>query len=149
MLKDYTENGFYLRYPASWTLEEVGESNAETINLQPPGDCGFFSLSRYPSATDPEELADGLVKTLGAEYENCDISPARESYGKHTLAGFDVDFFCMDLSCAVTIRTIQHSLHTYVIFTQRIDTLENYLEEAFLEVTRMWAEGLNSVKSGV
>ena len=142
MLKDYTENGFYLRYPASWTLETAEESDGETINLQPPGDCGFFSLSRYPSAMAPEELAEAVLETIRTEYEDCDISPARESYGTHTLAGFDVDFFCMDLSCAVTIRTIQHSLHTYVIFTQRIDTLENHLAEAFSEVTRMWAEGL-------
>ena len=141
-MKEFTENGFYIQYPDSWTLEEDAESNGETINLQPLGDCGFFSLSRYPSATSPEELAEAVLETIRSEYEECEVSPARESYGTHTLAGYDVDFFCLDFSCTITIRTIQHSEYTYVIYTQRIDTVENHLAEAFLEVARMWVEHL-------
>ena len=144
MYHDFTENGFFIRYPADWTLEEDAESNGETILLQAPGECGFFSLSRYPASMSADELAKIALNAITEEYANCDISPARDSYGTYTLTGFDVEFFCMDLPCSVTIRAIRHSDATYVIFTQAIDALEESIKEMFVEITRMWVERLNS-----
>jgi len=142
MEKEFTENGFYLRYPADWTLEEPPESNGETINLMAPGDGGFFSLSRYPSSTSPEELTEAVLRTILEEYAGAEVSPARNSYGTRVLTGYDVDFFLLDFSCAITIRAMQHSAHTYIIFTQHADTLEKTLTENFAQITVAWIEGL-------
>ena len=145
MQKEFTENGFYLRFPADWTLEEPPENNGETINLLAPGDAGFFSLSRHPSSSSPEELTEAVLQTILAEYAGAEAAPARESYGTHVLTGYDVDFFLLDFSCTITIRATRYGAYSYLIFTQHTDTLEKSLAENFAQITSEWIDGLGKI----
>ncbi|MDO4549643.1 MAG: hypothetical protein Q4C96_00150 [Planctomycetia bacterium] len=143
MDKIFSENDFFLQYPSDWKLEEDADRNGETINLYPPGGCGFWSLSRYPATVTESELSKAVLETITAEYVGSEVSPAQDAYGMYALKGYDVEFFYVDFPCCVTIRTIQHGQYTYLLFTQRSDTVEEHLTDMFSQITECWVENLN------
>lgn len=145
MQKIFNENGFHIPYPADWELEEDAEKNGETIYLYPPGESGFWSLSRFPTNETPEELVKTAKDTILAEYPEGESAPVRQTCGTHVLTGFDVDFIFLDIPCTAIIRAMQHSEYTYLIFAQYHDLIEANQTVDFSEITRRWAECLNHV----
>jgi hypothetical protein len=55
------------------------------------------------------------------EYDDLDSEPVRETIGGYDLVGFDLNFFCLDLTNTANIRSLRVDRTTFTIFCQAED----------------------------
>ncbi|MDO4628770.1 MAG: hypothetical protein Q4C70_06265 [Planctomycetia bacterium] len=75
----FTENGFQLAYPAEWEVEYDGDENPHEVTFYSPNGA-FWTLTRRPGFVDPDDLLKESIEALTSEYEDAEISTAREEY---------------------------------------------------------------------
>ncbi len=113
--------GFRFQYPENWTLaeESAGAGHTEVTVYSPSG--AFWSVARYPRSADPEELSRAAVDAMRAEYDSLEAHEARETIGDHETAGYDLYFYCLDMTNTAHVRAVRIGEATYVVFQQAED----------------------------
>ena len=96
----------------------MGSGRGVTVN-SPSG--GFWSLAIYPRGTDPQHLADAAVEVFRQEYQEVETEKIAESIEGHSLTGYDVDFFCLDILIHASVRSLVNNDSVYVILSQGED----------------------------
>lgn len=112
--------GVTFLYPENWQLaDESGEVDAgpKTISVQSPSG-GFWSLHVYEPGTDPLDLASQVKLTMEGEYEGLEAFAASSEFGKATLVGYDMDFYCLDFVITAQVRSVRVGKRTFVVFCQ-------------------------------
>ena len=113
--------GVRFQYPENWTVEtEEDAAGRQTISVYSPGGA-FWTVVLQPAGTDPVELARVTLATMQQEYEELDSESVREKFGQIELFGFDVNFYCLDLTNTAWIRAAQTDSATYLILCQAED----------------------------
>ena len=117
----YTGCGVTLMYPDNWTINEQVDGppgEPSTVTIETP-EGAFFSISRYPSATNPQEVIDRAVEAMREEYrehqmevEQCGAlssNPGATAIVNELLeAGADISFYFLDLLITVRLLAIVH-----------------------------------------
>lgn len=117
----YDKMGVRFMYPDNWVLDEDDALHGETaVTVYSPGGA-FWSLVLHPRFVDPKELAATVLKTIKAEYEDCEAEPAGETVAGHELRGYDLNFYCLDLTNTATIRSFQTGDASCVLLCQAED----------------------------
>lgn len=113
--------GVRFEYPDNWSLDggEGGDS-AGPVTVAGP-ESAIWQLSRYSLETDLEPLFDEALAALRAEYGDIEVSPASQVVEGTALAGYDVNFFYLDLTSTVQLRGFQHGDASYFLFCQAED----------------------------
>ena len=138
--------GLHIEYPENWTLDIVsgnpddlsaGETRPPaTIDWAgwDPGDpqidrqvvisglgTAFWQLSRHPAETPLETLFDEVLAALRSEYRELEVEPARERIERLAWEGYDVNFYCLDLTVTALLRGFPTPAAVYVMLCQAED----------------------------
>jgi hypothetical protein len=124
--------GLRIEYPENWTLDAPDESPAreadddaqyrdeavwsgddpsaappvQQVVISGPG-TAFWQLSRHPLDASQERLFDEALSALRAEYREIEVEPLREQIADLDWAGYDVNFYCLDLTVTVEMRALR------------------------------------------
>ncbi len=113
--------GLRFQYPENWTIDEEDEKthNRAVTVYSPSG--AFWSVARYPDSADPTKLARSAVEAMREEYDSLEVHEAGESIAGHELVGYDLFFYCLDLTNTAQVRATTVNEATYVVFYQAED----------------------------
>jgi len=127
--------GISFLYPENWTLDEEPAARGRgTVTIYSPGGA-FFSVSVYPRGSNPIALAKQAVEAVQEEYSEVDVEEAQETVSGRDLVGFDLNFFCMDLTTTAKVRCLRGQRATYVVFCQAEDRDFERLANVFQAIT--------------
>ncbi|HVU85926.1 MAG TPA: hypothetical protein VHD36_01300 [Pirellulales bacterium] len=127
--------GIHFLYPESWKLDESEalEGN-QVVSVYSPGGS-FWSVMIHPSGTAPEKLAATALKAMRQQYDELDAEEVRETIAGQELVGYDMNFYCLDLTNTAQVRSYGTRDAAYVIFCQADDREFAEIEEIFRAIT--------------
>jgi hypothetical protein len=120
MPRIFDELGVRFVYPDNWALERQDSEIARVITVSSPGGP-FWCLSVLPPDADLAEAAQAMLDGLQAEYDDLDAEAVIDDVIDRELLGYDVNFFCLDLTSTAEIRSFQTSRATYTVLWQAED----------------------------
>lgn len=114
--------GVRFEYPDSWKIdEEEARESGDTITVYSPGGA-FWTLNIVSEpGVDHEELTAASVEAMRDEYDELDASPVTEMLDGVELTGYDMNFYCLDLTNTARVRAVERQQTTYVILCQAED----------------------------
>lgn len=113
--------GIIFQYPDNWQLdEEEVRAGQSAVTVFSPGGA-FWSVAVHPASADPARMAQAALDAMRKEYEGMEAEPVNETIAGHDLIGFDLNFFCLDLTNSASIRSLRVDGATYTIFFQSED----------------------------
>lgn len=111
--------GVQFQYPESWALEAGDEAGGEEVTVYSPGGA-FWSLTIHERG-EPFELTDVVVQAMREEYDDLDSEDVEDQIAGQELSGFDLNFYCLDLTNTAQIRAFQRGAKTYLMIWQAED----------------------------
>lgn len=112
--------GLKFLYPDDWTLETSTDEDEQGATVYSPGGA-FWSVVVRGAEEDPAELAKVALVAIGDVYTDLDTEPAEETVAGQRLVGFDLNFYCLDLTNTAHIRTCRREDHSLLIICQAED----------------------------
>jgi hypothetical protein len=135
--------GLSFDHPDNWLVDtEDSEGRFATVTVYSPGG-GFWSVSGHAPGGDPGELAAAVVSEMREEYRELDVEPSAEGLGGRSLAGFDLNFYCLDLTNTAQVRTLATPTAIYLIVSQAEDRDWDELAPVFAAITTSFIQGLD------
>jgi hypothetical protein len=136
MAATFENLGISFQYPENWQLDEdeirAGQS---AVTVYSPGGA-FWSVALHTASTaGPAKMAEAALDTMRKEYDDLDAEPVRETIAGHDLVGFDLNFFCLDLTNTACIRALRADHTTYTIFFQAEDREYSDISTVFAAMT--------------
>lgn len=127
----YQKLGIHFQYPDNWTLDEQEalEGNGAVSVYSPEG--GFWSVAVHPSTADLPKLLSAAVSAMREVYEQLDSEAVEETIAGQELSGYDMNFYCLDLTNTATVRGLRTGQRTLVIFCQAEDREYERIEPIF------------------
>lgn len=127
--------GIRFLYPENWKLDESEalEGN-QVVSVYSPGGS-FWSIMIHPPGTAPEKLAATALKAMRQQYDELDADEVRETIAGQELVGYDMNFYCLDLTNTAQVRSFDTPEAAYVIFCQADDREFAEIEEIFRAIT--------------
>ena len=131
----YDHLGVKFLYPDNWEIDasEASEEGS-AITVYSPGGA-LWSLWVYPPDEDIEPRTHEVVEALRKEYPELDVEPVREPLAGHELVGYDLNFFCLDLTNTAWVRALHTPRANYVILCQAEDREFEVFEAVFRAIT--------------
>jgi hypothetical protein len=131
----YEKLGIRFQFPDNWTLDE-GEAleGEKSISVYSPGGA-FWSVMIHPKWQAPRELVDAALKTMREVYDELDAEAVEETVGQTDLVGYDMNFYCLDLTNTAAVRSGRTDESTLVIFWQADDRELADVEAIFRAIT--------------
>jgi hypothetical protein len=127
--------GLRFQYPDNWTAEtDTAQRGQRSVSVYSP-EGAFWTVVLQPAGGDPLELAKVTLATMRQEYEDLDSEPVREKVGQIELIGFDVNFYCLDLTNTAWIRAGNTAAATYLILCQAEDQEFSEVADIFRAMT--------------
>ena len=84
-------------------------------------ETAFWQLIRHPAGADAERLFDEALAALRSEYGEIEAHVASDVVDGLTVSGYDVNFYCLDLTNTCRIRMLPSDSGTYLILLQAED----------------------------
>jgi hypothetical protein len=147
----YDNAGLRFEFPENWLLEEGAEPNealaqedADTVTLYSPGGS-FWTVVRRRDG-DPQPYVEAALKTMREEYEDLDAEAVKETVQGHRLTGYDLNFFCLDLTNTARIRGVKAAGSTLLIFCQADDRELREIDPVFQALTASLLSNLGTSK---
>jgi hypothetical protein len=127
--------GIRFQYPDNWTIDEseVLEGNNSVSVYSPDG--AFWSIVLHGGGVSPKELASQALKVMKKEYEQLDAESIREVVAGRELTGYDLNFYCLDLTNTAWIRAFRTPSTAYLILCQADDREFAEVEGVFRAIT--------------
>ena len=136
--------GLAFDHPDGWLVDtEDAEGRFATVTVYSPAG-GFWSVSGHAPGGDPGELAAAVVAEMQDEYRELDAEPAADEIAGHDLHGFDLNFYCLDLTNTAQVRTLATPAAIYLILCQAEDHDWEALGPVFAAITMSFVKGLGA-----
>jgi hypothetical protein len=119
----YEQPGIHFEYPDNWSVERQSldpSIAADQVVVSSP-ETAFWHLSKHPPEADLEGLFDDALGALRSEYKEMEATPASETLEDRLVAGFDVNFYCLDLTNTSWLRGFKTPSATYLLICQAED----------------------------
>jgi hypothetical protein len=134
--------GLAFDYPDNWSVDtDTSDREAPAVTAYAPGG-GFWSLSAHPAGTDPAALAAAVCDQMRAEYRDLDSESVVDDVAGRALAGFDFNFYCLDLTNTARVRSFATGDATYVLFCQAEDREWDQIGHVFAAMTTSFIKSL-------
>jgi hypothetical protein len=130
----FDDLGVRFAYPDNWQLEEQAVAGGQSVTVSSPGGA-FWWLDVHPADADLAQLAKAVVEGLRQEYNNIDIEAVIDEVDEQELIGYDVNFYCLDLTNTAQVRGFQTEAATYVMLWQAEDREFEEVEPVFQAIT--------------
>ncbi|HTQ38766.1 MAG TPA: hypothetical protein VMJ32_07045 [Pirellulales bacterium] len=113
--------GIRFQYPENWTLEADNTApGRQSVSVYSPGGA-FWTVMLHPPDTDASELASTALVAMQNEYDELDSEPVQEEISRMGLIGFDLNFYCLDLTNTAWIRAGSNYSATFLVICQAED----------------------------
>ena len=134
--------GIDFSYPDSWSVDtdDVREGAVAVTVYAPDG--GFWSVSGHAPGGRPAALAQAVVDQMRGEYRDLDVEPAADEVGGHALRGFDMNFYCLDLTNTAQVRTLATPTAVWLLLCQAEDREWARVAPVFAAMTESFVRGL-------
>jgi hypothetical protein len=137
----YDKLGIRFQYPENWTLDEKDVLEGEnTVSVYSP-EGAFWSIVFHSSGVSPEDLAAQALKVMKKEYEQLDAESVQETVEGQKLVGYDLNFYCLDLTNTALIRAFGTPSTAYLILCQADDREFVEVEAVFRAITASCVAG--------
>lgn len=131
----FNSMGISFQYPDNWTLDDADAVlGRHTVTVYSPGGA-FWSVAIHSGSTEPNKLVVAAVEAMKQEYEGLEAEMARETVAGHELLGYNLAFYCLDLTNTARIRGLRTAQSTYTIFCQAEDREFEQVESVFRAMT--------------
>lgn len=118
----FDQFGVRFEYPENWSVDQQPlESGGEEQVVVSSPETAFWQLSKHPAGSDLEGLFDEALSALRSVYREMEVSPASEILEGRELAGFDVNFYCLDFTNTSWLRGFHTPAATYLLICQAED----------------------------
>lgn len=135
MPAQYDKLGIRFQYPENWTLDEIeARDNRNSVSVYSPGGA-FWSITLHPPDSSPQDLADAALAAMRQEYDELDAAPVAETVAGRNLVGWDMNFYCLDLTNTAIVRGFKTHEATYLVFCQADDREFDAVERIFAAIT--------------
>jgi len=136
--------GLAFDYPDNWSLDtEDSEGRFAAVSVQSP-EGAFWSVSGHAPGGDPAELATAFVTQMREEYRELDAEEAEDEVAGRRLPGFDLNFYCLDLTNTAEVRTLSTETAIYLIICQAEDREWEEVAAVFDAITTSFVRGLGA-----
>jgi hypothetical protein len=143
MPAQFNSLGISFQYPDNWTLDDSDALlGRRSVTVFSPGGA-FWSIALQPDTAEPKTAAATVVDTLKQEYQGLEAELVEESVAGHDLVGYDLAFYCLDLTNTAHIRALRIAHTTYTIYCQAEDREYQQVKRVFEAMTLTL---LNSLK---
>ncbi len=122
------------QYPENWTISEDNSGEPITITVQSPS-SGFWTLVMYSDDQDLNELIEQVVSAMNEEYGALESRSTTLELGNVTVAGYEMDFSCLDLVVTAKTFALRHNDLTLLILWQAESRDFDQLELVFQAIT--------------
>ncbi len=134
--------GLAFDHPDNWTVEaDDSEGRYAAVTVYSPGGA-FWSVSGHAAGGDASTLASAVVDQMRDEYRELDCEPGEEAIGGSVLAGFNLNFYYLDLTNTARIRTHTTPDAIYLIFCQADDREWDRVAPVFAAMTTSFIAAL-------
>ena len=132
----YAKLGIRFEYPENWTLDEQeARDTRNAVTIYAPGGA-FWSVNLQPTdSSEPAELVESVVETMRQEYPDIDVIPASETIEGWELIGYEINFYCLDLTNTAQVRAVSSPFGNFVILAQAEDREYDRLAPVFNALT--------------
>jgi len=131
----FAQAGLAFDYPDNWsvdTTDSAGGRAAVTV-YSPEG--AFWSVSAHAPGGDPAVLSQAVVGQMREEYRDLDSEAATETVSGRKLPGYDLNFYCLDLTNTAAVRTLETADAIYLFFCQAEDREWDRIAHVFRAMT--------------
>ena len=134
--------GLAFDYPDNWSVDisDSGGRHAAVTVQSPEG--AFWSVSGHAPGGDASELAAAVLGQMTDEYRELDSEAAEDEVAAHRLLGYDMNFYCLDLTNTARVRTLETPAAIYLLFCQAEDRDWDRLAPVFAAMTASFVAGL-------
>lgn len=134
--------GLAFDYPSNWIVEtDDSEGRYAAVTVYSPGGA-FWSISGHAAGGDALTLASAIVDQMRDEYRELDCEPGDDTVDGHTLVGFDLNFYCLDLTNTAQIRTLTTADAIYLMLCQADDREWDRVAPVFAAMTTSFVASL-------
>lgn len=128
-------------YPENWTLDESDAvAGRRCVSVYSPGGA-FWTVALHARSLDPQELATTVLNAVKQEYEEFESEPVHEEVCGKELAGYDLNFYCLDLTNSALIRGFRTDTDSCVVLCQAEDREFTEVEPVFRAMTASLLRG--------
>jgi hypothetical protein len=121
MPAEFNGLGISFQYPDNWTLDDSdAKLGRRSVTVYSPGGA-FWSVAVSSGTADPKKLADAVVEAMRKEYPDIETEEAEETLAGHDLIGYDLAFYCLDLTNTAGVRCLAFANSSYTIYCQAED----------------------------
>jgi len=146
MPAEFNKLGISFQYPENWALDEDDAlAGHRSVTVFSPGGA-FWSISVHPRSADPVRLADVAVGAMKEEYKDLEVKEARENVVGREMVGYDLNFYCLDLTNTASVRCLRSDRATYTVFCQAEDREFDKVRAVFHAMTTSFLNSLNPLK---
>ncbi len=127
--------GIRFQYPDNWTLDETEALAGErSVTVYSP-EGAFWSLTLHPPLEPAEPLLQAVLKTMRKEYAELDAEEVSETIADVALTGYDLNFYCLDLTNTALVRVAHTPEITLLLMCQAEDREYQRVERVFQAMT--------------
>ena len=135
--------GISFQYPENWTLDDSDALlGRQSVTVYSPGGA-FWSVAIHLGTAEPATLAAAVVDTMRQEYQGLESQEIEESIAGHDLIGYDLAFYCLDLTNTAQVRSFQFANATYTLYCQAEDREHEQVKRVFQAMTVTLLNGLS------
>lgn len=131
----YEQHGVHFEYPENWTLDDDSSDQSQTtITLFSPGE-GFWTLSILSHDIDLPMMLKTVLDALADEYQDVDSKAVSDQIESQAMVGYNVNFYCLDMTTSAIIRGFQTLRASYVLLCQAEDREFAQIQPVFHAMT--------------
>ncbi|HJT33466.1 MAG TPA: hypothetical protein VJ783_15590 [Pirellulales bacterium] len=143
----YDKLGIHFQFPDSWRLDEADAlAGEQSVTVYSP-DGAFWSVMVHPPTQELQPLADASLETMKQVYDELDAEAVRETVAGIELLGYDINFYCLDLTNTALVRACRTAKAAYLILCQADDREFDQIESVFRAITQSLLVERNSFRS--
>ena len=135
MVAKYDTSDLRFVYPDNWTLDdEPGTALPRSVSVNSPGGA-FWSITMYQPSAEPVGLVNEALTTMRREYPGLESQAIAEQIAGTATTGHDLEFYCLDLLVAATLRAFSIGPAVCLIQCQAEDRAFEQLGPVFQAIT--------------
>jgi hypothetical protein len=138
----FDKMGIRFQYPENWALDEEDALHGEqAVSVYSPGGA-FWSISLHDIGIEPKELTKTVLNAMKEGYEDFEYEPAYETVQGTDMQGYDLNFYCLDLTNTALVRGFRLPTASCVVLCQAEDREFNAVEPVFRAITASLLAGV-------
>ncbi|MFM8378891.1 MAG: hypothetical protein ACKOB1_06130 [Planctomycetia bacterium] len=131
----FAHAGLAFDYPDNWSIDTTDSAGGRAAVTVYSPEGAFWSVSAHAPGGDPAVLSEAVVGQMREEYRDLDSEAAAETVSGRSLPGFDLNFYCLDLTNTAAVRTLETADAIYLFFCQAEDREWDRIAHVFRAMT--------------